>query len=364
MNIEKLDLIHFRNYDKASFSFEKGCIHCLYGKNAQGKTNVIEAIYFLSHLHSFRTNQLNNLVKEGEDSFIIRTRIETKGRNEDLQVIFSDRKKHLFRYQDPIKKYSDFVGIVNAVLFCPDDMMMFQQSPRIRRHFIDIELIKLSIKYTSTLSHYQKVLHARNMLLKQEKPDEFLLETYTDQLIQDQIVIIRQRNQFVKELIGNAQKLYPFFSKENEIIDAQYRTFVPVDDSLKENLTAVYKNSLERDKRYRQTTLGIHKDDLDFIINGKLLREIASQGQKRSFLLALKLGLTKMIEDKTGQYPILLLDDVFSELDEFRRRRFIQILPGSMQIFITTTDKMDLSWFKGRKVHFYEIDSGKAKEVT
>ncbi len=363
MNIERLELIHFRNYDKANFSFEKNCIHCLYGKNAQGKTNVIESIYFLSHLHSFRTSQLNNLVKEGEDSFIIRTRIETKGRKEDLQVIFSDRKKHLFRYQDPIKKYSDFVGIVNAVLFCPDDMMMFQQSPRIRRHFIDIELIKLSIKYTSTLSHYQKVLHARNMLLKEEDPDRFLMETYTEQLIQDQMVIIRQRNQFVKELIGYAQKLYPFFSREEEIIDAKYRTFVPADDSLKENLEAVYQSSLDRDKRYRQTTLGIHKDDLDFLINGKLLREIASQGQKRSFLLALKLGLAKMIERKTGQYPILLLDDVFSELDDYRRKQLIRMLPESMQIFITTTEKTDPSWFHGRAVRFYEIRNGNAKEV-
>lgn len=125
MNVNQLKLIHFRNYENTSFSFDSNCIHYLYGKNAQGKTNLIEAIYFLSHLHSFRTNQLSSLVMKENESLIIEAKVESNKQNEHLKVVVSHHKKHLFRFLNPVNKYSDFVGIVNAILFCPDDMMIF-----------------------------------------------------------------------------------------------------------------------------------------------------------------------------------------------------------------------------------------------
>lgn len=364
MNILSLDLFYVRNYEKASFSFQPNCIHCLCGKNAQGKTNLIESIYFLSYLHSFRVSQASGMIQHGQEFLRIQSKIETNQRTEQLQIIVSPHKKHLFRYQDPVSKYSDFVGIVNAVLFCPDDMMIFQQSPKLRRRFIDMELIKLSKTYTSTLSHYQKLLKERNLALKQNRIDDFLIQIYTEQMIEDQKIILLQRSQFIQSLMEKARALYPFFTDVQEEIDARYETFVDLhEDNIEWALQNIYEQSYEKDKRYKQTTYGIHKDDIVFLLNGQEIDEVASQGQKRSFLLAVKLGLCQMIFEKTGQYPILLLDDVFSELDSFRKQNLIQNLPKNMQIFITTTDVIEPSWFRNRKFQLYEVNKGTIQEV-
>lgn len=362
MNLQSLKFYHFRNYENASFSFESNCIHVLYGNNAQGKTNVVEAIYFLSLLRSFRTSHLQNLIKHGEDSFIISAQLESKGRREDLKIVVSESKKHLYRFNNSVPKYSSFIGIVNAILFCPDDLNLFSQSPRYRRKFIDMELIKLSKTYTSTLSHYQKLLKERNQALKQYKVDEALVHIYTMQMIEDEKIILLQRNQFIRQLIEKVKKIYPVFSKDNAIIDAVYETFVPLDGNVEESLKEAYEKSKSRDFQYKTTSVGIHKDDIIFTLNGVPVIEIASQGQKRSVLLALKLSLAQIIYEKSGQYPILLLDDVFSELDVERRRRFIQMLPKQMQIFITTTERMELDWFD-RPVRFYKVENGKMEET-
>lgn len=364
MNINELKLVHFRNYENTSFSFEQNCIHYLCGKNAQGKTNLIEAIYFLSHLHSFRTSLLTSLVKHEQESLILEANIETNHRNEHLKVVVSDQKKHLFRFLNPVSKYSDFVGIINAILFCPDDMMIFSQSPKMRRRFIDMELIKLSKTYTSTLSHYQKILKSRNVALKQNTIDHALIEIFTEQMIEDQIIIITQRKQFIDQLILKAKEIYPFFSNQREEIDAKYETFIAFKQDMKIELKQAYEKSYEKDQQYHQTHVGIHKDDIQFILNGERINDIASQGQKRSYLLALKLGLAQIIYEKSGQYPILLLDDVFSELDNIRKKQLIQRLPENMQIFITTTEPVERVWFEKRNVRFYTIEQGSIKEAN
>lgn len=362
MNLRQLSLCNYRNYEKASFSFEPSSIYCFIGKNAQGKTNLVEAIYYLSHLRSFRTNQIKSLIQKDKDFFRIEATIENQQRLQNLSIILSEQKKQLFLYKNPVHRYSDFVGIVNAILFCPDDLMLFHQSPKNRRHFIDLELIKLSHTYTKTLSHFQKMLRSRNKLLKQDFIDEDLLSVYTDQLIQDSCIIMQQRFSFIQQLIRIAKELYPFFSDEKEEIDAQYLTFTS--DYSKDNLKKIYAQALEKDKKYHQTNIGIHKDDIRFLLNGQPIAEVASQGQKRSYLLALKLALVEIIKEKTKQYPILLLDDVFSELDETRKEQLIQHLSKDMQIFITTTEDMDPSWFQNRNVYFYQIEKGHIQEVN
>ena len=267
------------------------------------------------------------------------------------------QKKHLFRFQNPVKKYSDFIGIENAILFCPDDLSLFTSSPKNRRRFIDMELMKLSKTYTVTLSSYQKILKQRNQALKQSKVDECLVQIYLDQMIDVQKIIMKQRNEFLNSLMIKARELYPFFSNEKEYIDAKYITFIDLDGDMKE----AYAKVFEKEKKYHQTLIGIHRDDILFELNGKPVCEVASQGQKRSFVLALKLGLAQIIYEKSGQYPILLLDDVFSELDNLRKRQLIEKLPNDMQIFITTTERLNMHW--NREVRFYDIEQGRIKEV-
>ena len=361
MNINNLRLYQFRNYKNASFSFESNCIHVLYGNNAQGKTNLIESIYFLSLLRSFRTNQNQSLVQKDAESFVLAAKVENKGRTEELKIVVSDSKKHLYRFNNPVNTYSSFVGIVNAILFCPDDLNLFSQSPRLRRKFIDTELIKLSKTYTSTLSHYQKLLKERNQALKQYRVDPALIQVYTVQMIEDEKVILKQRNHFIHELMEKVRKIYPLFSDDHARVSAIYETFVSLDKDLDEELKKAYENHMQRDFQYKTTSVGIHKDDIIFTLNEEPIVQIASQGQKRSVLLSLKLGLAQIIYEKSGQYPILLLDDVFSELDEERRKHLIQMLPKQMQIFITTTETIDPKWFD-RPVKFYKVENGTMEE--
>lgn len=364
MNIKHIQLQSFRNYDQSSFSFEPNAIHCLIGKNAQGKTNFVESIYFLSHLSSFRSHQTSDLIQSGKEWMRLSATIETHQHDEDVKVMVSQNQKLLFHYNDPVRRYSDFVGIVNAILFCPDDMMLFKQSPRLRRRMIDIELIKLSHTYTTTLSHYQKVLKERNAALKQIHIDSIYIQTLTDQLIKDQMIIMKQRYSFVQRLYQQMVKLYPFFSNEKETIHLKYQTFVDMNQDLESQMKTIYEQSYEKDCKYKQTTVGIHKDDILFLFEDKLMSQVASQGQKRSFLLAMKLGLAHIIYEAKKEYPILLLDDVFSELDTQRRQQLIEHLPQSMQIFITTTEKIEPHWFGNRKFHIYQVQQGSLKEVS
>lgn len=361
MNIQELKLTHYRNYDQASFSFDPSNIHVLYGRNAQGKTNILESIYFLSHLRSFRTLKTRSLIENGQETAIVEARIENRGRTEDLKVVLNENKKGLFRYGNPVATFSSFVGIVNAILFCPDDLSLFSKPPKDRRQFMDMELVKLSKKYTATLSHYQKMLKERNAALKAWPPNPVLIETYTSQMIEDQIILIAQRQAFLESLEQEVSKILPGFAKEEEVLEIRYKTFVDPKKDLRSQLEAAYQNTLEKDRQMKTTACGIHKDDIEFVLNGRILTQTASQGQKRSVLLSVKLALCNMIEQKTGQYPILLLDDVFSELDVQRRQQLIARLPHTMQIFITTAEPLNPAWFD-RPVKFYTVEHGKMKE--
>lgn len=227
-----------------------------------------------------------------------------------------------------------------------------------------MELIKLSKKYTFTLSRYNRYLKNRNIALKQEKIDKDLIDVYTSQMIEDEIVIMKQRKNFIKNLMEYSNRLYPFFSSQKEVLSAKYETFVDTSQDLKEQIVKSYENTYVKDCMYKATNMGIHRDDIQFLLNDKNINEMASQGQKRSYLLAMKLGLAQMVYEKTNQYPILLLDDVFSELDTIRKKELIQILPENMQIFITSAEEMDPSLFKNRKVKFYKVNNGFAKEVS
>ncbi len=362
MNIQKLKFSHFRNYDSASFSFEPACVHVLYGRNAQGKTNILEGIYYLSHLRSFRTLKTASLIEHGQEAFAIECLLERNSRLEDLRIYIQDHKKRLFRYGGPVSAASSFVGIVNAILFCPDDLNLFSSSPSRRRQFMDMELVKLSRTYTSTLSHYQKLLKDRNAALKAFHPDALLIETLAAQMASQARILIEQRASFLSLLEKKANELLPVFSDSSETLQIRYRTSVdPESENLEEALNEAYRKSLKKDQMTKTTSVGVHRDDIEFILNGKLLTQTASQGQKRTVLLALKIALASIIRDKTGEYPIMLLDDVFSELDNQRRSALIASLPREMQVFITTSEELSPVLFN-RPVKFFTVENAKMKE--
>lgn len=357
MNVKELKLHHFRNYEQASFSFQENCIHILHGNNAQGKTNIIEAIYFLSHLRSFRIHSADAMKMKGSHDFAITASLESLGRIHPLRIAVEDKKKSLFHYQKPVRAYSSFVGICNAVLFCPDDLALFSSGPAARRRFMDMELIKLSTSYTQALNEYQKLLKMKNQALKQYPVNRSLVQVYTQSMARVSAIILANRASFVQELKTRTKKLYPFFGDVQEEVDLAYKTFVPNPGDEQLDVEGVLQNALAREIQTRTTALGIHKDDLLLTINGQPVLESASQGQKRSFLLAMKLALCDLIYEKSGQYPILLLDDVFSELDANRRRQLLEKLPRQMQIFITTTENIDTAGLE-RPVVKYSVKQG------
>ncbi len=362
MNIQKLKLSNYRNFETASFSFEPDTIHVLWGKNAQGKSNLIEAIYFLSHLRSWRTSKTLSLINHDQENFCLECIVENKGRLERLKTVFSSGKKAVFRNGKPVKSFSNFVGILNAVLFSPDDLTLFSDPPKERRQFLDRELVKLSRSYTRTLSQFNALLKERNTLLKSSHQNEALLQALTSQMIEQEAILIAQRYQFLGLLEKKAKEIYPILCENlEEELSLSYQTCVDPTKDIKTQLQQVYANTLNKDKQMRLTTVGAHKDDLIFCLNGKPVTQTASQGQKRSIMLALKIGLCKAIQEKGGQNPILLLDDVFSELDPQRRKGLIAAFPEEIQIFITTAETVSPSWFE-RPVCFYTVDHGVIKE--
>ncbi|WP_294729872.1 DNA replication/repair protein RecF [uncultured Faecalibaculum sp.] len=354
MNLLELRLHQFRSYHQAAFHFDPGTIHILEGANAQGKTNVIEAISYVSNLRSFRTRNVRDLIEHSASGFSIDAICESQGRRENLRIHHEDGKKKLFRYGNPVPSFSQFVGTLNAVLFSPDDMMFFTGAPALRRRFLDTELVKLSSAYTEALRSCQKLLKERNALLKRRQFDQLLLDTYTDGLIAQQQTVVQQRQRFVMHLNRKLKKLYPVFSKGEETLEIQYKTFADPEKDTGRQMKIIYEKNLDRDRRFGATGDGIHKDDLVFLLDGYPMPAVSSQGQKRSALLALKLALCAIIKEKTGQYPVFLLDDVFSELDPDRRQKLIDLLPEDMQVFITAAEPVQAD-FKGRQVCVHHI---------
>lgn len=360
MILKNIRINNFRNYERINVDFEKG-IHLIMGKNAQGKTNLLEAIAYLSTTRSHRTNNDEDLIKEGNHAFVISASIEKINKTIEIRAALNEQGKNLFLYKNPVKKVSDFIGEFNAVLFCPDDMILFNASPRIRRKFIDMELSKVSKSYTRVLNDLSKLLKERNAYLKTNKIDMKYLDVLSEQLIDKQIIVIKQRHQFLNDLLLHCTLFYENLSNDNTSLSFEYKSCVPYEndmDKMKATLKEKYEKSKERDCFLKQTTVGIHKEDFMFMINGKEIATYASQGQKRSVLLSMKIGIVYMIQKIIKDYPVLLLDDVFSELDEFRKKMLLESLPAEVQIFITTTDINEVPQLNNRIYYQWNVSNG------
>lgn len=364
MILKKLRLRNFRNYDLAVFEFNEG-INCIIGKNAQGKTNLLESIYYLSTTRSHRSNDEKDLIKNGCDFFGLDAVLLKKGRNVELTCNTAHNGKNLFLYRNPVKKVSDFIGECNAVLFCPDDMNLFSAQPRIRRRFMDIELGKISKSYMQTLNQYQKLLKERNALLKQNKFSLELMAVLNDQMASLQCIILHQRYQFMKDLLLISKDFYQKLAEDDTDLSLDYQTCVDLEcdeKTMKQAFLKRYEETFERDCLLKTTGIGIHKDDFTIMVNGKDAAVYASQGQKRTILLSLKIGIIKMIQQIIKDEPILLLDDVFSELDLFRKQKLMELLPENVQIFISATEIEKTNF--NRNVTLFTIESGKIQNVA
>jgi DNA replication and repair protein RecF len=358
MRITSLTLRNFRNYTSCSLILSEG-VTLFLGNNAQGKTNLLEAIYLLSTTRSHRGYEESQCIRRGESSANLGVQIEEDGARFMLGMILHPNGKTLTFQKQALKRTSEFIGKLNAVMFSPRDMDLFETSPRERRKLMDVEMGKISIPYLIYLNRYQKVLKERNAYLKEKSIDLSYLEVLTKQCIDSQIDIIVLRHRFVDDLNEHLQDYFSKISVSEVNVKAVYKAPVDGREEIEQQLVEKFAKNGERDIVFRQTHLGVHRDDIEFTMEGEPVEMFASQGQKRVMVLAIKCALIAMIEKRTDRKPVLLLDDVLSELDAIRRKALFTALDPTLQTLITTTDLEDVKEWARTTAVVYDVENGR-----
>ncbi|MBQ9485575.1 MAG: DNA replication/repair protein RecF [Clostridia bacterium] len=364
MKIKSLSLKNFRNYSEENFTFQDG-VNVLSGENAQGKTNAAEAIFFLCTGYSPRANRDKLVVKNGEETGEIAGVADSVYGEVSVKIIFSrNDNKRMFVNGMEVLRVSELLGNMHSVFFNPLELKLVQESPEDRRRFMNISLSQMSKSYFRALQSYNKILAQRNNLLKDR--DVYLiretLPVWDEQLCKQAAVIIKARNEFLAELAPVAEEKHALLSGGRETLTMKtesgyYGAEEEIAFALKEDL----KTGFERDLRLGFTGIGPHRDDIKFLLNGEDARIFGSQGQQRTVALSLKLAETETFKARFGEYPVLILDDVLSELDKGRQQKLVSAVSGLQTIFTTTGIQRAI--FKGAPYRHAVISDGKIKSV-
>ena len=338
MYINKIKLKNFRNYNEQEIELNKN-INIIYGDNAQGKTNILEAIFLSSFGKSFRTSKEKELIKFGEENCLVETEYQKKDRSGKIKIEIAN-KKQINVNGIKIKKLSEILGNINIVIFTPEDINILRDGPANRRKFLDMMIGQLRPQYVYYLNLYLKTLEQRNNYLRQIKEEhrpEEMLEIWDEKLSEYGEKVYNYRAYFVDKIINKINVIHKKITEEHESLEISYTS----DCDNKEKYLKLLKERRKLDIIKGFTTKGIHRDDFMVFINGKEVNVYGSQGQNRTVVLSLKIAELNVVYDEIGEYPILLLDDFMSELDEKRRRNFLNNIENT-QVIITGTDKIEL----------------------
>lgn len=338
MLLQKLHLVNFKNYEEASLEFcDK--FNCFVGNNGMGKTNLLDAIHYISFCKSFFNAIDTQNIRYEQPFFVLQGWLNKNG--ETHEIYCGVKRGHKKQFKHDKKEYerlSEHIGLYPLVMISPSDIELIWEGSEVRRRFMDSIISQYDKVYLEKLISYNHVIQQRNSLLKQfyerRAFDSVTLEIWDEQLIIHGEAIVAKRKEFLKEFVPLFNKHYGFISNVNEKVELEYL------NSLKEkSFKTVLMTSLEKDRVVQYTTTGPHRDDLDFILNGNSLKKFASQGQQKSYLLALKLAQFEFIKDKKYTKPLLLLDDIYDKLDESRFKKLIELVSGDEfgQVFITDT---------------------------
>ena len=339
MQIKKLTIKNFRNHQYLAFDFADH-INTLSGPNAVGKTNVVEAIYYLSMAKSFRTEDDNEVIQKNHEQAEIDAVIVEGEISRKIKITLTRTSRFVTINGKPISNRQELFKVVNVILFQPKDVMLFNGPPMDRRNFLDISISKKSSVYLDYISRYKKVLKERNDLLKAEKFDQTLLDVTTEMLIKLSGSIISYRQMYVKDINDILNKITRALTGKDGVFELKYYPFVAYDANYSENAKKAFKRAEESDFKHKQTSIGIHREDISISLNGRDIAAFGSQGENRIAALALKLSPYFLIDDKDKK-PIIVLDDVMSELDSNNQKRLIAFLRKFNQVFITGT-KLDI----------------------
>lgn len=340
MIVEKLSLLNFKNHTERHFDFSAQ-INCFVGNNGVGKTNILDALHYISVGKSFLGNSDAQNIKEGSDFFSIEAQIKTDDKEDLIKVIMpKEAKKIIKKNEKTYDRIADHIGYLPSVMISPYDSNLISDSGESRRRFLDVMISQTNSEYLFYLIQYQKTIQQRNALLKyftkNRNFDRDSLEIYNEPLIKFGTEIFEKRKEFIEHLNPIVQHFYEIISGGKEQVKVTYESHL-LEDTL-ENLLA---KNIEKDRQATYTTKGVHKDDLLFTMNHQLIKKIGSQGQQKSFLIALKLAQINRIKKITGKNPILLLDDIFDKLDDHRVSQLIKLVNKENfgQMFITDTHK-------------------------
>ena len=351
MWISKISLNNFRNYENQIIELNKN-LNVFYGENAQGKTNIIESIFLCSMGKSFRAKKDIEMIQLGKENASIEILYEKSDRCGKIKIDLSN-KKNIFLNGIKLKKLSELLGNINVVIFTPDDIHILKGGPQNRRRFLDIMISQLKPNYMYNLNLYLKTIEQRNNYLRQireENKPEGMLEIWDENLAEYSEKIFNYRKQFIKKIVNKINEIHRGITDEKEILKIEYLS----NCYKKDEYLKLLKERRKLDIIKGFTTKGVHRDDFVIYINGKEVNIYGSQGQNRTVVLSLKLAELNVIYDEIGEYPVFLLDDFMSELDEKRRKNFLNNIKDT-QVILTGTEKINLT---NLEYNLYNVKNG------
>ena len=366
MRLKTLQLVNFRNYDNLHINFNEK-VNLLIGRNGQGKTNIVESIYMLSFVKSFRTNKDKEIIKFEKENLYVGGSFNKYNSDYLIEIAIGKNKKGIKVNKIHIQKMYELLGNLNVVIFSPEDLRLVKDGPKERRSFIDKEISQIMPKYYNYLTNYNKILIQRNKLLKGKFIDENLLDVYDESLVRYGSYIYILRRDFIKKIANISMEMHKRLTDNIEDLVINYKNQINVSDE--DTIETVYNKFFEKlcssrqhDIETRTTRYGIHKDDLNIYINDLDVRLYGSQGQQRTASISMKLSEVELIKNEVGEYPILILDDVFSELDETRQRLLIENL-SQVQMFITTAEVSHKKIFNKSNTTIFNISKGNVVSI-
>ena len=370
MKLKKLELINFRNYKDLDLNFNSNKI-LIVGKNARGKTNILESIYYLSSLKSHRAKTENELIYWGESVANLKLNFEKDNNDSKLEIILNPPKKKILKVNEIKKnKYSEFISQLKTVNFEVDDLLLLRGAPENRREWLDLAINQIYSAYYDRLNKYNKIKQQKINYLKNSKVVTFdanLFDVYNSQMAIAGSNILYLRLKFLKEIIKYAKIMHKNIACDEEL-DIVYNSTILGDIFLDENyilpgineIVEIYNQKLEEKRELEllrlQSLVGVHRDDISYFINNIDSKKFASQGQQRTIVLSLKLAQVNLINEKTGYNPILLLDDVLAELDDLRQSYLLETINENIQTIISSVDTYQFDKKYLKNVQIFNIN--------
>lgn len=362
MILKQIEMTNFRNYDHLSLSLHPH-INIIYGENGQGKSNLLESIYVLGQTKSHRSSIDNHLIKEGVDFSKITGILEEEALPTKLEIVLTDTSKKMKVDENEISKVSEYISHLDVIIFYPEDLEIIKGAPMLRRKFINTELSNLQEIYYNVLTDYNKLLKMRNEYLKGDIFDIHYFDILTQYFIQKAVLLYKMRLKFIDRINEYAENIYEnLMHIKGFHIVYKVADFSKEDAIVEENLYHFYEENKEKERLYKKTLFGPHHDDLIFYIENKDMLAYSSQGQQRAAILTFKLAEIELYKKYKKRLPIILLDDVFSELDHQKKNNLMKYIGQNLQVIITTTELDHLTDKQKKNAKFIQIENGKVKK--